>query len=263
MTGSFSFLKTLAILIVALTLNACATTGSADIDENNDPLEGWNRSVFAFNTALDKNVLKPIVSGYNAVTPEPVRDGLRNFSANLSQPFVFLNTLLQGKFDAAGDTFARFLINSTVGIAGLFDVATRMDIPRHREDFGQTLGVWGMEPGPYLVLPFLGPSNFRDTGGTIAGVFADPVTLTLNGVNEGDWNLVYVGTGAFQTTVRIRPTLDQLYNEKDPYAFARSAYRQARSFAVCDGRCPTDEDEDDLFDDLDYDEDEDPDGGSN
>lgn len=250
------------LVLLAFLMGGCASSGGLDGDLN-DPFEDWNRSVFEFNTAVDQKILKPVISGYKKVTPKPVQDGLRNFTANLGQPFIFLNSLLQGKFDKAGDTLGRFLVNSTLGLGGFFDVASDLDVPAHREDFGQTLAVWGFESGPYLVLPFLGPSNVRDTGGFAAGIFADPVTVTLNGVNQSDWNWVNFGASTFQGIVAVRPTLDALYQEKDPYAFARTAYRQARAFAICDGRCTPKAGEGDLFDDFDdYDDfDDDPDRG--
>ena len=157
-------------------LSACATTPEDPSPSAvYDPLEGWNRGVFAFNEGVDKAILEPTAKGYRAITNEPVRGGVSNFLTNLNQPVVFANTILQGKPIAAVDTAARFVLNSTVGIVGIFDPATSVDIPEHREDFGQTLGVWGISNGPYLMLPFMGPSNLRDLTGRGVDVAFNPL----------------------------------------------------------------------------------------
>ena len=141
-------------------LSACATSQTEPSSSAvYDPFEGWNRGVYAFNDGVDRAVLEPVAKGYRTVTNEPVRQGVSNFLSNLGQPVVFANTVLQGKPLAALDTVTRFALNTTVGIGGVFDPATALDVPRHREDFGQTLGVWGVPSGPYLVLPVMGSSN--------------------------------------------------------------------------------------------------------
>ena len=140
-----------------IAVTACASTGE-DLSATAvyDPIEGWNRQVYAFNDGVDRAVFEPVAKGYRTVTNEPIRGGVSNFLTNLNQPVVFANTILQGKPGAAIDTFSRFALNSTFGLAGILDLATMADVPKHREDFGQTLGVWGVSNGPYLVLPFMG-----------------------------------------------------------------------------------------------------------
>ncbi len=242
----------------AAVLSACATTGeTASTSEVYDPLEGWNRNVYAFNEGVDKAVLEPTAKGYRAVTNEPVRDGVSNFLTNLNQPIVFANTVLQGKPIAAVDTAARFVLNSTVGIGGVFDLATMIDIPAHREDFGQTLGVWGVPNGPYLMLPFAGPSNLRDT----AGLGVDAALNPLNYAEfEGDTEFrVTTGVvGAISARESLIEQIDVLRDQPEPYIALRRNYTQQRDAAIRDGR----EQEDpfkDLpdFDDYDFgDEDE-------
>lgn len=251
-----SVLKLFCVVCLAWALSACATSGSRVENSVNDPYEEWNRSVFAFNKKVDRNFLDPVTNGYVAITPEPVQDGVSNVVVNLRQPLVFVNALLQGNFVSAGDTLVRFLVNSTIGIGGLFDVASDADVPRHSEDFGQTLGVWGVKAGPHIELPFFGPSNGRDAFGLAVSIFADPATLVIN--NELGFAAVVtvVAIDALDTRRLLDRTIDQLYLEKDPYAFSRSAYRQARRFAICNGRCPIDAEDDDLFDSLDYGDDD-------
>ena len=137
-------------------------TAADDRVDSHDPLEGFNRAMYTFNDRLDKYALKPLAKGYRAITPTGVRKSVSNFFSNLHEPMVMLNNLLQGKPGQATSDLIRFVVNSTVGIVGLFDVSSKVGLPKHDEDFGQTLAVWGVGDGPYLVLPFFGPSNLRD-----------------------------------------------------------------------------------------------------
>nr|WP_070961167.1 VacJ family lipoprotein [Hyphomonas sp. Mor2] len=229
----------------AIALSACATTGEeASNTAVYDPLEGWNRGVYAFNEEVDKAVLEPAAKGYRAVTNEPVRGGVSNFLTNLNQPVVFANTVLQGKPIASIDTAARFVLNTTVGVVGIFDPATSIDIPEHREDFGQTLGVWGVPNGPYLMLPFLGPSNLRDATG--AGVNA-----ALNPLNyaefEGDTEFrITTGVlGALSARESVIEDIEALRDQPEPYIALRRLYTQQRAAAIRDGR-----EQEDPFKDL-------------
>ena len=159
-----------AFLAVALCsfLGACATTHQPapyNEAEINDPLESMNRATFAVNDALDTVIMEPVARGYRAVAPEPARKGVRNFLRNLRSPVNIANQLLQGDLEGAGNDLTRFAVNSLVGVGGLFDVAGSEGYEYEREDFGQTLGKWGVDSGPYLVLPLLGPSSFRDATG--------------------------------------------------------------------------------------------------
>lgn len=226
-------------------LSACATTGEEAASTTvYDPLEDWNRGVYAFNEGVDKAVLEPTAKGYRAVTNEPVRAGVSNFLTNLNQPVVFTNTVLQGKPIAAVDTVARFVLNSTVGVAGIFDLATMIDIPEHKEDFGQTLGVWGVPNGPYLMLPFAGPSNLRDATGL-------GVNAALNPINyaefEGDTEFrIATGViGAISARESLIESIDVLRDQPEPYIALRRNYTQQRAAAIRDGR-----EQEDPFKDL-------------
>jgi len=158
-----------AALVVSM-LAGCATSGNPK-----DPLEGFNRAMFAFNDALDAVAIKPVAQGYEAVMPAPLRTGVTNFFANIADLFIGINNLLQGKPEQALSDLGRVLINSTIGILGLFDVASEAGLEKHEEDFGQTFGRWGVGDGAYLVLPFFGPRTVRDTAGLVLDVKADPV----------------------------------------------------------------------------------------
>jgi phospholipid-binding lipoprotein MlaA len=193
-----------------------------------DPFESWNRAVFEFNERADRYVLKPVAQGYDAVTPEPVQQGVRNFFNNLGEPVTAINALLQGKPEKAARSLTRFVFNSTIGLYGLFDVAGGMGLEREDEDFGQTLAMWGVGSGPYLVLPILGPSDVRGLSGRIIDRPLNPVDwqdevgqtelFVLNGVDRraGFLGLEPVTAG-------------------DPYVLMRSAYQQRRDYKINDG----------------------------
>tara|TARA_B110000211_G_scaffold214361_1_gene255714 strand:- start:135 stop:890 length:756 start_codon:yes stop_codon:yes gene_type:complete len=148
----------------------------------NDPWEGFNRRMYYFNAKADEYVLLPIVDGYKAITPDVVETGLSNFFNNLAEISTFINSVLQFKFSVAGETFGRFFVNSTIGMVGLLDVATPLGLAEQNEDFGQTLGFWGVGAGPYLVLPLLGPSSLRDVTGLAFDSFADQQVLDIFGM---------------------------------------------------------------------------------
>lgn len=210
-----------------------------------DPWEGFNRSVFRFNDRLDRYALKPVAKGYRKVTPRQLRSGITNFFRNLKMPVVMLNDLLQGKVGAAGHDLSRFFVNSTLGFVGFVDASTVLGIPRNDEDFGQTLGVWGVPNGPYLVLPFLGPSTVRDGAGFGVDVVTDPVTLEFEeGVTAGLW---------VAKVVNVRANLLDVEEiiQGDRYLFMRDLYLQSRDFAVKDGRMEADP----FLDDESYEED--------
>jgi phospholipid-binding lipoprotein MlaA len=229
---------TAAILAAAaLGLGACAGTPRSEdaalADGPNDPLESVNRPIFAFNKALDDYALKPVAKGYRTVLPEPVRDGVRNFLNNLRTPVILANDALQGNGERAGQTFARFWMNTVMGVGGLIDVAGMHGIPFHDEDFGQTLAVWGVPDGPYLMLPFLGPSNPRDSVGLGTEYFLDPVNRMLRGKDLDP--LVYVRTGTNVVDARSRniETFDKIEaTSLDFYATIRSLYRQRRASQI-------------------------------
>ena len=147
----------ITLLFAVLLLAGCAGTQNHHTDPVNDPWEGFNRKAFAFNDTMDRNLVRPIAVGYDKIMPDPLQRGVSNFFRNLDSPVTFLNLLLQGEFEKSADTFGRFLLNSTVGLLGFFDLATKVGIPYHDEDLGQTLASWGYENSRYLVIPVFGP----------------------------------------------------------------------------------------------------------
>ncbi len=230
-----------AAFAVFLALGACATPqgGSqpANVDEVNDPIEPLNRYIFEVNFFLDEMLIKPTTWWYRAAVPDPAQRGVSNALSNLRMPWTVINDVLQGEFDRAWAATVRFLINSTIGIAGLFDVATDMGYPKHEEDAGQTLGVWGIGEGFYLVLPVLGPSSARDAVGTAADWFLDPVSLIAGNQNWGDgFNAGRGGTTAVDYRNQTIEALDELRkNSVDYYATIRSVYRQRRAAEIRNG----------------------------
>ncbi len=215
----------------ATVLAGCATSGNPK-----DPIEGYNRAMFSFNETVDKAVIKPVAQGYNYVTPQPVQTGVSNFFGNLADIWTSVNNLLQGKPGDALSDAGRVLINSTVGILGLFDVATPMGLEKHEEDFGQTLGRWGVGDGAYVVLPILGPRTVRDTVGLAADIYTDPV-------RDADAHRGYRNTAialrAIDTRADLLKAEDALEAAAlDKYAYVRDAYLQHRRSAIYDGNPP-------------------------
>jgi len=235
-------------LIGVLALGACGTTrGPAGPDapppadaaaDNNahDPLEGFNRTMYTFNDKFDRYLLKPVAKGYRKVTPTPVRRSVSNFFSNLHDVPIMLNNLLQGKPKQAASDFSRFFVNSTIGVFGLFDVATKWELPKHDEDFGQTLAVWGVGSGPYLVLPFFGPSNMRDAPALIVDWETYPPNhMKDSGTRDKMFVLEVVDKRA--QLLEAGDILEQAAGQ-DPYVFVREAYRQRRKYLIYDGNPP-------------------------
>ena len=203
-----------------------------------DPLEPVNRVIFTVNDTLDRAIVRPVAQVYVDVVPRLVRNGVSNVFGNISDAFSAVNNLLQGKREALGTDLGRVLVNSTFGIGGIFDIASEGNIEKHDEDFGQTLGYWGMGPGPYLVLPILGPSNVRDTAGLIVQGYLDPVNQVTPPENQ--WELIVLR--ALDTRARLLGTEDLVQGAAlDKYTFIRSAYTQRRRSQVYDGKPPKDE----------------------
>jgi phospholipid-binding lipoprotein MlaA len=230
-------------IFLAAMLTGCATQA------NKDPLEGLNRGIYKFNDTADKAVIKPIAGAYKAVLPSPIRTGVNNFFDNLGTVVTAINDLLQFKFSKAMDDAGRFVINSTVGILGVVDVASMDNVPKHNEDFGQTLGYWGVGNGPYLVLPFFGPSSLRDTTGLVVDTVAfDPISYIDDPRTRNQMRLVkFVDKRA-----QYLPASDLLDDAAlDPYAFMRDAYLQRRESQVKDGEVS-------KADDADYDAEPEP-----
>lgn len=238
-----------ALAAVAM-LSGCAATASAESPHPDDPWEGFNRKVFAFNDTLDRYALKPAARGYRFVTPDPVEAGVDNFFSNLGEIGTTLNSLLQAKPGNAGIATGRFLINSTLGILGLVDVATHMELTGREEDFGQTLAAWGVGEGPYVVLPLLGPSTVRDTAGLPVDAYTDPLTY----VEEDRVRYALRALDIIDTRAGL---LDQeRLIRGDRYSFIRDSWLQRRRFEVNDGELGEDPfaGDDFDFDDADFDD---------
>jgi phospholipid-binding lipoprotein MlaA len=236
----------LLVIIAALLggLAGCATPppasdpeALADFREENDPIEPTNRAIYAFNNALDTAILKPVAEGYRYVVPAPVRGGIHNVLANLGTPVLFSNDVLEGKPRRAGDTTMRFLINSTVGVLGFFDVAKDWGYPDHDADFGMTLALWGLPEGPYLFLPVFGPSDPRDAVGLGVNAAMDPFTWVGQGaaVRALDWSR-FTMNGVDQRERHLDDIDSVKKTALDPYATFRSLYRQHRASQIEDAR---------------------------
>ena len=225
--------KRVLLILSLLLLSACATVPGGPTE--GDPFESYNRAMFSFNEGLDQYILKPVTEGYDAILPSPVKTGVSNFFSNIGDIFVIINDILQFKFTQAVSDTSRFVVNSTVGLFGLFDVATPMGLEKHNEDFGQTLAAWGVSSGPYVVLPIFGPRTLRGTGGFIVESAYDPIykieqddtryaTIALRAIDTR-YNLLKAGRIADQAAL-------------DKYSFVRDAYLQHRKNLVYDGKPP-------------------------
>jgi phospholipid-binding lipoprotein MlaA len=228
-------LSLLAVAALAISLSACAAVPASSVPDPRDPLERYNRGMDQFNTAVDDAVLQPVAKGYKAAVPSFVRTGVGNFFANLGDVWSMVNNALQGNGPGFGDSMGRVMLNTFVGVGGLFDVASEAGIQRHKEDFGQTLGVWGVPPGPYLVLPLLGSSTVRDT-------VALPLDWKGNAwshVNDIPWRNSGTALSIVDTRARFLDA-SSLINDAalDPYTFKRDFYLQKRRSDVYDGYPP-------------------------
>ena len=231
------------VLLMALAAGGCASLGG---DDPRDPFEGWNRGVYRVNDKLDQYVGKPVATGYRKVIPGEIRDRVRNFFGNIGDVFIGVNNFLQGKFEDGFNDWVRVAFNTTWGLLGIHDVATDMGYEKHDEDFGQTFGVWGMGPGPYLVLPVLGSSTVRDGIGKGVDFYTDPINQTNPW--EAQWGLV---------TLRLVQTRADLLDASrileeaalDRYVFQRDAYLQRRRSLIYDGHPPREKDPEDETDD--------------
>lgn len=234
------------LLLITLLLSSGCTTlnGPANPD---DPYESYNRSMFAFNENIDKYALKPMAEGYNFVMPNIASKGVSNFFNNIDDIVVFFNQLLQFKLRDAAATSARFVFNTSFGLLGLIDVASDMDLPKANEDFGQTLAVWGFHSGPYIVLPFFGPSNIRDTVGLVTDwIYYDPIAeRQTENQNIAFITLKYVDIRA--GLLKASNILDGTVGDK--YSYIRDAWFQRRQFLIYDGHPPQEFTDEQLFGD--------------
>jgi phospholipid-binding lipoprotein MlaA len=231
--------------IVLASLAGCTVPQSHDVA---DPLEPVNRAVFSFNLFVDRWLLEPVARAYRFVAPEPARRSVANFLHNLRSPVIFANDLLQGERDRAGVTLGRFMINSTLGVFGLFDPASALGHQPHDEDFGQTLAVYGVPDGPFLMLPLLGPSNARDTVGRVGDYFINPLNSCCITTDE---RLAIFGTTAVSEREANIELIDDLRaNSIDLYATLRAIYTQRRAAETRNGAAPSDQKGyDDIFKD--------------
>ena len=223
----------ISVVLLSLFLAGCAGTQSRNTDPENDPWEGFNRKVYALNDGLDK-VVRPVAVGYDKIMPDPFQRGVGNFFRNLDTPVTFINQVLQGKFAQSGSTIGRFLLNSTVGLLGFFDVATKAGIPYYNEDLGQTLAKWGYEDSRYLMLPIFGPSTFRDGTGRLVDSYIHPVGRAIHGNNE--WAL-WIIRGIDQRA-RYLDQDAELKQAYDPYVLMRDVWLQNRQYQIYDGDPP-------------------------
>ncbi len=219
-------------IVLAVSAAGCVTLPPNTKRPPQDPWESWNRGVYKVNDAVDRTVAKPIARTYVRAVPAPVRTGINNVQSNLRCTTVMINNALQGKFGAAANDFARFVVNLTVGVGGLLDPATQMGLDRNDEDFGQTLGRWGVPPGPFVELPVLGPSSARDAPARVVDYFTGPTHYIRNNtIAWGLFGLFLVDTRA--GLLSLDETLSKVY---DPYAFIRDAYLQRRAYLISDGK---------------------------
>ena len=226
MNSKIPYLLTFFILFTG-----CASTNS----DQSDPLESFNRSMFAVNQGLDKAILKPTAQVYG-VLPKPVKTGVGNVLSNLSLPVTFINQTLQCNIDFAGNTLVRFSVNSTIGLVGIFDVATRLGVKQEKEDFGQTLAVYGVSSGPYIFLPILGPGNPRDLIGRVGDTVMNPVYWAGNNDNEDDIRLGVTIISGIHAREAALELLEELENTSvDYYATVRSLYMQNRESEITNG----------------------------
>jgi phospholipid-binding lipoprotein MlaA len=230
-TGLFKKISTLATIAVAAgLLGGCATSGNPK-----DPIEGFNRVMFGFNEGLDKVIIKPVATGYEAVLPTPIQTGVSNFFSNIADLMIGVNNLLQGKPAQAASDAGRVLVNTTMGFLGIIDVASSMGMEKHEEDFGQTFGRWGLTDGAYIVLPFFGPRTARDTIGLAFDVYTDPVSH----VDHIPTRNTLLVTRVISDRAQLLKA-DKVIEEAalDKYSYVRDAYLQRRRSLIYDGNPP-------------------------
>ncbi len=241
------FLQRIILSIVFLLSAGCATLDGPPNPD--DPYESFNRSMFAFNEGVDKYAFKPVAKGYNFVMPSAANKAVTNFFSNVDDIVVFFNQLLQFKLAEAAATSARFVFNSTFGLLGLIDVASDMNLPKQNEDFGQTLAVWGIDSGPYLVLPIIGPMTVRDTAGlAVDWTYFDPI-FKRQTLNQSLVTLTIKYVDLRAGLVKASNILDDTVPDK--YSFIRDAWMLRREFLIYDGNPPEDFSDEELFGDDD------------
>ncbi|HIA92488.1 MAG TPA: VacJ family lipoprotein [Gammaproteobacteria bacterium] len=212
-----------------------------------DPLESRNRSIYAFNESLDEAILEPAADGYDYITPNMLQKGVNNFFYNINYPVTIINQLLQGNIEEALQDTLRFSINSSIGVFGLFDPASSMGLSQHDEDFGQTLAVWGVKEGPYLMLPFIGPKTLR----SLTGDFTDILFNPLLNINDTNLKIKAYSISILQDRSDLSTLEEELDNSFDPYQYIKDSYFQNRTYKIHNGVITEDDEEVDFdFDDF-------------
>jgi len=224
----------LLLALMALLASGCASQSAHLSAPDIDPWEPFNRKVHSFNDGFDRAIFRPVATGYDKVMPDAPQRGVRNFFNNLGYPVNFINLVAQGKFEESLDATGRFLINTTVGLLGFFDVAGRNGVPDHREDFGQTLAVWGWKESRFLVVPFLGPYTIRDLGGRGVMSYAHPLTWAMREHNLY-WPFVF---DLITIRAELLPLQADIDAANDPYIFVRDVFLQNRRYNIFDGEPP-------------------------
>ena len=243
---SIFFAKQHAFLIFVLILLSGCSYQNELINDPIDPLENSNRSIYTFNENLDEAILEPAADGYDYITPNFLQKGFNNFFDNINYPVTIINQVLQGNIEESLQDTLRFTINSSIGILGLFDPASRMGLTEHDEDFGQTLAVWGIKEGPYLMLPFFGPKTLRSLTGDLADVLFNPL-LNIDDTNlKIKTNLISI----LQDRSDLSTLEEELDNSFDPYQYIKDSYIQNRKYKIYNGNIT----EDDLEIDIDFDD---------
>ena len=244
-TRGISKYYTILLVTIALLMSGCASTQY--VESERDPWQGFNRTMYGFNDGLDRAILKPAAQGYKAIAPDFVETSVRNFFENLDDVSVAVNNLLQGKVSNSFSDVGRVLINSTFGIFGLFDVASSFGLTKHEEDFGQTLAVWGMDSGPYIVWPIFGPSTLRDSPSLVVDrVLLNPLTYVEIKTIERVGIIALDAVSVRAELLSLEETVDEI--STDRYTFIREAYLDRREFLISDGVAAGN---DDLYDELD------------
>lgn len=226
--------RALLTALLALTLAGCASKQVELSDPENDPWEPFNRKVHTFNMGFDKVIFRPVARGYDWIMPDAPQRGVRNFFRNLAYPVTFLNLILQGKFEDSLTATGRFLMNSTVGLLGFFDVATKAEIPYYNEDFGQTLAVWGWKDSRFLMMPFIGPYTARDLLGRGFYGYFHPISYMIREHN----NYVPLVVDLVSLRAELLPYQEELDAAPDPYIMIRDVWLQNREFNIYDGEPP-------------------------
>lgn len=235
-----------AVLVCLSASLLCACASNSPANDSTDPYENLNRKIYGFNDAVDRATFKPLAKGYRRFIPRFMRTGVSNFFDNLVTPRSAVNNVLQGKPGAGGEDIIRFAMNTTVGIGGLFDVASAAGLPEYNEDFRQTFGVWGIPSGPYVFLPFLGPQTVSDVFALPFDIAADPWQhYDESSVKDRLWVLRIIDLRA-----RLLAADGLIEESEDPYVALREAYLQNREYKIYDGDPPVSQEEEDLFDEF-------------